>query len=215
MDGQQVFAIVVTAIIAGAAVVITPIVAFFWHSTRVAEQTAVLKKAMLDRGFTAEQIVQVIDAGGEKPTPAADTLIETLADNNYAAEHVQGIQAAIDHAPADQRDQLRRDAAKMAGEWYEGPDIIKYIDSRSPGDRPVPVPTADDVTAAMIDDGGYAADDVTAVTVALTRCPPAARDAATRAAFRMVLSEHTYTGEEIVRHIDALSAGRRPESAYA
>jgi hypothetical protein len=36
-----------------------------WRKVRVAEQAAVLKKEMLDRGFTADEIVQVLDAGAD------------------------------------------------------------------------------------------------------------------------------------------------------
>jgi hypothetical protein len=34
-----------------------------WRVARVAEQNAVLKRAMLDKGFSAEEIVQVIHSG--------------------------------------------------------------------------------------------------------------------------------------------------------
>lgn len=34
-----------------------------WRAVRIAEQNAVLKRAMLDQGFTAEQIAQVINSG--------------------------------------------------------------------------------------------------------------------------------------------------------
>ncbi len=36
-----------------------------WRKVRVTEQAAVLKKEMLDRGFTADEIVQVLDAGAD------------------------------------------------------------------------------------------------------------------------------------------------------
>ena len=36
-----------------------------WRQARVAEQNAVLKRAMLDKGFTAEEISQVINSGGD------------------------------------------------------------------------------------------------------------------------------------------------------
>lgn len=36
-----------------------------WRKVRIAEQNAVLKKEMIDRGFTADEIVQVLDAGTE------------------------------------------------------------------------------------------------------------------------------------------------------
>lgn len=34
-----------------------------WRAVRVAEQNAVLKRTMLDKGFTAEQIALVINSG--------------------------------------------------------------------------------------------------------------------------------------------------------
>jgi len=36
-----------------------------WRKARVAEQAAVLKRDMIERGFTADEIVRVIDAGAE------------------------------------------------------------------------------------------------------------------------------------------------------
>lgn len=49
-----------------------------WRKVRVAEQVAVLKKDMIERGFTADEIIRVIDAGadledkiaGKTPQPA-------------------------------------------------------------------------------------------------------------------------------------------------
>jgi hypothetical protein len=35
-----------------------------WRKTRVAEQNAVLKKSMIDRGFSADEIVRVMNANG-------------------------------------------------------------------------------------------------------------------------------------------------------
>ena len=40
-------------------------VAAEWRKARVAEQAAVLKKDMIERGFTAGEIVRVIEAGAE------------------------------------------------------------------------------------------------------------------------------------------------------
>jgi hypothetical protein len=45
-----------------------------WQKVRVAEQQTILKRELLDRGFTADEIVRVIEAGGveeskkDKPT---------------------------------------------------------------------------------------------------------------------------------------------------
>ena len=35
-----------------------------WRQARVAEQQTILKRELLDRGFTADEIVRVIEAGG-------------------------------------------------------------------------------------------------------------------------------------------------------
>jgi hypothetical protein len=48
----------------GALWFITMTIAENWRKVRIAEQNAVLKKTMLDRGFTAEEIVAVINANG-------------------------------------------------------------------------------------------------------------------------------------------------------
>lgn len=35
-----------------------------WRKVRVAEQQTILKRELLDRGFTADEIIRVIEAGG-------------------------------------------------------------------------------------------------------------------------------------------------------
>lgn len=144
MNAEQIFYVAVTAILSAAVALTAPWIAYFWYRTRSAEQTAVLKKAMLDRGFSAEQIVEVIEAGADRPTPAAanDDLFRTLTDNCYSAEHVRLILAAVDRAPADQRDRLRKQAAQMAESWYNGAKIAEYIDSRTGPVPPKPEPAA-------------------------------------------------------------------------
>lgn len=41
-----------------------------WRKARVAEYQAILKRDMLDRGFSADEIIRVIEAGGP---PAEET----------------------------------------------------------------------------------------------------------------------------------------------
>jgi hypothetical protein len=43
-----------------------------WRKTRVAEQNAVLKAKMLERGFSADEIVQVLNANGGGKTKMAE-----------------------------------------------------------------------------------------------------------------------------------------------
>ena len=48
----------------GSLCVIISIIAENWRKARAAEQNAVLKKAMIDKGYSAEEIVRVITSGG-------------------------------------------------------------------------------------------------------------------------------------------------------
>ena len=49
----------------GALVAIIHSLSSNWRQARVAEQNAVLKRAMLDKGFSAEEIVRVIHSGSD------------------------------------------------------------------------------------------------------------------------------------------------------
>lgn len=51
----------------GALVWIVSAVSDNWRKARVAEQNAVLKKAMIDKGFSADEIVQVLNAEEAEP----------------------------------------------------------------------------------------------------------------------------------------------------
>ena len=42
-----------------------------WRKVRIAEQNAVLKKEMIERGFTAHEIVTVINAGKQEASKIA------------------------------------------------------------------------------------------------------------------------------------------------
>lgn len=54
----------ITAIVLGILWLIVYTVVEEWRKVRVAEQNAVLKKEMLERGFSADEIVRVIRNGG-------------------------------------------------------------------------------------------------------------------------------------------------------
>lgn len=54
----------ITAIALGVLWLIVLTIAEQWRKVRVAEQNAVLKKEMLERGFSADEIVRVIRNGG-------------------------------------------------------------------------------------------------------------------------------------------------------
>lgn len=51
----------------GVSIAIIATLAENWRKVRVAEQNAVLKQNMIERGFSADEIVRVIDAGGRPP----------------------------------------------------------------------------------------------------------------------------------------------------
>jgi hypothetical protein len=44
-----------------------------WRIARVAEQNAVLKRAMLDKGFTPEEIARVIESGSDPEAKMAES----------------------------------------------------------------------------------------------------------------------------------------------
>lgn len=68
----------VCAIVLGILWLIVYTVAEQWRKVRVAEQNAILKKEMLDRGFSADEIVRVIRNGGtsDKMVPKSKDLSE-------------------------------------------------------------------------------------------------------------------------------------------
>lgn len=50
------------------AVSVGPVVAHYWHKARRDDLEAALKQDMLQRGFTADDIVKVLEAGRGKPS---------------------------------------------------------------------------------------------------------------------------------------------------
>jgi hypothetical protein len=67
LNGENVVAIVSVAFVFGGPLIALVVytVASNWRRVRIAEQEAVLKKEMLDRGFTPEQIVTVLSTGSD------------------------------------------------------------------------------------------------------------------------------------------------------
>jgi hypothetical protein len=66
MSEDTLIAIVAIACAVGGPLLVgmVAIVMSHWQKVRVAEQQTILKRELLDRGFTAEEIVRVIEAGG-------------------------------------------------------------------------------------------------------------------------------------------------------
>lgn len=48
----------------GGAIPIVGIIAYYWHRTIVVRESTELKRMMIERGMTADEIIDVIEAGG-------------------------------------------------------------------------------------------------------------------------------------------------------
>ncbi|OWK46814.1 hypothetical protein [Fimbriiglobus ruber] len=71
MEGQQIFYLCCIGVAAVVAFVAIPILSHYWYAHRIAEQNAVLKQQMIERGFTADEIVRVIAAGTGDSDPSS------------------------------------------------------------------------------------------------------------------------------------------------
>ncbi len=60
---ESIFDIPQLAIIMGCLIPISAILGYFWHSTQMNKQNNDLKRSMLERGMSAEEIERVISAG--------------------------------------------------------------------------------------------------------------------------------------------------------
>lgn len=102
-----------------------------WRKARVAEQEAVLKQSMIEKGFTADDILRVL-AGGHSPHTVATTdLTAVLIEQEYDGSDIAAISTAIDHVPPPAREAVVRHARQMAEGGYDGSDIVKFIDART------------------------------------------------------------------------------------
>jgi hypothetical protein len=109
-------------------------VASNWRQVRIAEQEAVLKKEMLDRGFTPEQILAVLSAGSEPAETANPDLLGTMVEGGYTGDDIARVTAAIDGLPAAGRAEAIRLAHKMAEHGYDGDDLVRFLESRTEAD---------------------------------------------------------------------------------
>ena len=78
LTGEQTVAVIAIAIGAGGGILLgmISVVSYYWQVVRVAEQNAVLKKSMIDRGFTPDDIEKVVMAG------------DANAASNYTAKKI-------------------------------------------------------------------------------------------------------------------------------
>ena len=110
LNGGEVTAL--AAVVGGMLVAITGIIASQWRRVRVAELHGALKQQMLDKGMSAEEIVQVMNAG-ESPEPVNPVL---------------ALQASDDRAGLVQN---------MVEQGYEAADIERVLRAYQPMAKPI------------------------------------------------------------------------------
>lgn len=133
MEGVSFGMVAAFSVCTGAAVYYTvDAVARHWRQAKTAEFAATLKQQMIEKGFTADEIVRVLAAEADAPSATAGTtnLAALLIDGGYDAEAVADITAAVDAAPAGLRDTLRAAVGKMVENGYDGDDIHTFIARR-------------------------------------------------------------------------------------
>lgn len=131
MSSEHVFYVVVTAIVCGCAALVAPWLAYFWYAARRAEQEAVLKKSMLDRGMSPDEIVKVVTAGRPPAVESDRGLTNMMIVSGHDADAIAAVTAALDECPAATREDVRRKAVQMAAGGYDGGDIAKFVRSRA------------------------------------------------------------------------------------
>ncbi len=82
MNGEQIFYVVIAGIIAMAAVAVVPILGYYLSLVRTREQTALLKQALIERGFSADEICRVIEAGRNEEAPAVPPTPGVIRNGN-------------------------------------------------------------------------------------------------------------------------------------
>ena len=138
MDGNTTWMIVGASLFGGGAVYWTvDAVANHWRKVKVAEFAATLKQQMIEKGFSADEIAQVVGADADAAAPGGG-LTTALIDGGFDADDVAEITTALDAAPAGVRPGLRAEVAKFVENGYDGDDIVKFIARRVESAAPVP-----------------------------------------------------------------------------
>jgi hypothetical protein len=113
-----------------------------WRKARAAEQNAVLKKDMIERGFSPDEIVRVIESGGTPEEADARDVGTALVDQGYSSDDIAAVTASYDRCPPPLKTAIRASVVKMIQNGYKGRKIAAYIDSRyaASGERREPQP---------------------------------------------------------------------------
>jgi hypothetical protein len=101
-----------------------------WKKTRIAEQNAVLKKEMIERGFRPDDIIRVLEAGMPIDDGQSKDVATSLVDHGYSSDDITAITTAYDRCSPNLKGSLRSSVVKMIHNGYKGRKIVAYIDSR-------------------------------------------------------------------------------------
>jgi hypothetical protein len=115
----------------GLLAVIVHSIAANWRRVRIAEQEAVLKREMIDRGFTPEQITKILGGAAEETESDTPNLLEAMVQAGYEGDDLQAAAAAVDRLPPNVQADVLRVAAQMAENSYEGADILAFLETRA------------------------------------------------------------------------------------
>lgn len=139
LTGEELFEIVGISLLFGGPLIgwIVYTVASKWRDVRLAEQAAVLKKDMLDRGMSADEIAAVL-AAGQPDKPGKTDVVLKMIKNGYDSEHVIAVRAAVDRLTLDEWDEVQRAATAMANNGYDGKDIAKFVEEKVAAGNPPP-----------------------------------------------------------------------------
>src|SRR5262249_38110842 len=117
------------------------IVASQWRRVRVTEMESSLKQQMLDRGMSAADIEQVMNAGKKKTNcwseavftgnAAIDkaTLVKTMAENGYDGKDIERVLKAFQEQPGRGHPvaELAAVASKMVQNWNSAEEIEQVL----------------------------------------------------------------------------------------
>lgn len=132
LGGEEIFGIVAISLLFVCPLIglVVYWVATSWRDVKLAEQAAALKKDMLDRGMSTEQIAAVLAAGLSEPRPSTDVILRMINDG-YDSDDVTAVRIAIERLPEAGRADLLRAAEAMARNGYDGMAIAKFLESSS------------------------------------------------------------------------------------
>lgn len=101
-----------------------------WRKSRVAEQNAVLKKDMIERGFTADEIVRVLEAGSSPGDVKGDDISSALVEHSYSSDDIAKVTTSLERCAPSLKQAIRPAVVKMIENGYKGRDIVAFIDAR-------------------------------------------------------------------------------------